>query len=315
MSRFLSMAATMQTLSLAAMEEASREGRREADIEHLLMALTLNEQIAGQVLRRKGVTLEAVRTAVAAQHAQQLSSLGVTTDAEQPGRIVFHETSGYAWNDRALRVLNLAGDGGASDVLRGLVIEPSGMIAEILEQLGTSADAVTAELDALEHLPRHARAGRTPRTSFETFIPASIADVWALVSDAERMPDWEPMIDSVSPRDDDGWDARARTVRDDGRPISVKPPFLARRIERLEALEPTRVTWRFTFPDAPGSNAQSLTLDLAPAAGGTQLTLTSSWTTRAGWRGMIGRMLRPLQRLLNWMRLLQTGSAISRVFR
>src|SRR5690606_41760640 len=92
MSRFLSMAATMQTLSLAAMEEASREGRREADIEHLLLALTLNEQTAGQVLRRKGVTLEAVRTAVAAQHARQLSSLGVTTDAGQPGRIGFHET-------------------------------------------------------------------------------------------------------------------------------------------------------------------------------------------------------------------------------
>jgi hypothetical protein len=79
------MAATAQALSLTAMEEASRRGQREADIDDLFLALVVSEQIAGQVLRWTGITLDAALEAVAAQHAAQLESIGITADLPDPG--------------------------------------------------------------------------------------------------------------------------------------------------------------------------------------------------------------------------------------
>ena len=66
MSRFSQAAATMHTLSLAAMEEASRLGVHDADIDHLLLALTLDADTGGQVLRRAGIRLDTARAAVEA---------------------------------------------------------------------------------------------------------------------------------------------------------------------------------------------------------------------------------------------------------
>ncbi|MGO0575869.1 hypothetical protein [Ornithinimicrobium panacihumi] len=51
MSKYVRLAQTSQTLSLTAVEEASREGLREADLEHLLLALVLSPEPAGEVLR------------------------------------------------------------------------------------------------------------------------------------------------------------------------------------------------------------------------------------------------------------------------
>ncbi|NNV08857.1 Clp protease, partial [Geobacillus sp. MMMUD3] len=95
MSRFTDSASTSYSLSITAMEEASRVGQREADIDHLFLALTVSEQTAGQVLRSLGITIDDAREAVAAQHAEQLAGLGIRMDPPEPGRIVFHETEGY----------------------------------------------------------------------------------------------------------------------------------------------------------------------------------------------------------------------------
>lgn len=111
MSRLTHAAATMHTLSLAAMEEASRFGVRDTDIDHLLLALTIDPDAGGQTLRGMGVSLEAARVAVAAQHAAQLGLVGIAADPDSPGRIVFHETSGYEWTDRAITVLKDASSG------------------------------------------------------------------------------------------------------------------------------------------------------------------------------------------------------------
>ena len=100
MSKFTRAASTSHTLSLAAMEEASRLGQRTADIDHLFLALALSEQAAGQVLRSFGITLDSAREAVAAQHTAQLASLGVETVVPEPGSIVFHKTGGYEWSPR-----------------------------------------------------------------------------------------------------------------------------------------------------------------------------------------------------------------------
>ena len=63
MSKLTRAAATAHTLSLAAMEEASRYGTRDAGIEHLLLALTLDADLGGQVLRSLGLGLDRVRAA------------------------------------------------------------------------------------------------------------------------------------------------------------------------------------------------------------------------------------------------------------
>ncbi|MFT4280831.1 Clp protease N-terminal domain-containing protein [Microbacterium sp.] len=151
MSKFVRAAQTSQSLSLVAMEEASRLGVREADIEHLLLALVLNDQNAGRALRSLGVDIEAARQAVAEQHDTHLASLGIDAEFPAPGRIVFHETDGYQWRKRASDLLaRSAGkgrDGDAGAVLRELLIEPSGLIVDILERLGVTPQRVREELD------------------------------------------------------------------------------------------------------------------------------------------------------------------------
>ena len=98
-----------------------------------------------------GISLDAARQAVEEQREAQLDSLGIDTSFPEAGRIVFHETDGYEWSPRALDLItkssgkNKAGD--AATVLRGLVAEPSGLISEILDRLGTTSDALLKQLD------------------------------------------------------------------------------------------------------------------------------------------------------------------------
>ncbi|MBP3976934.1 SRPBCC family protein [Microbacterium sp. BLY] len=325
MSRFTQAAATMHTLSLAAMEEASRLGVRDADIDHLLLALTLDADLGGQVLRRAGVHLDAARAAVEAQHAGQLQAVGVDAPSLGPGRIVFHETDGYDWTDRALAVLTAASSGGrrgdSAAVLRALLAEPSGLIAAILRRLAVTADGLAADLDEVEAVagsarPPHRASGITGTRSM--FVPATGADVWALVSTAERLPEWEQSVESVHPGPADGpWEAFAPTTAPDGRPLTRKPSLARMRVTRVERQEPVRVAWRFEHPDVPRGNPRLLSLELEPAAGGTQLRATLTWETRPrGWfLRMLRAPLRPLLRGLVFIQLGQVESGISRVFR
>lgn len=324
MSRFLNAATTMQTLSLAAMEEASRQGRTEADIEHLLLALTLTHQPAGGVLRSMGVTLDAARVAVDAQHSAQLGALGIRVDQGGPGRIVFHETSGYDWTDRANAIVGRstegAGKGTASDVLRGLLAEPSGLITEILARLDTTPDDVLARLDEADNAPapapKRAAPGDAFSQRFEAFIPAPIEDVWDLLADTERMPQWCPLFATVEPTADDGvWVGHAPTQRPDGKPIKTKEKYRSRVIEAIESAAPSRLVWRMEHTDAPRSVLNPLEIDLAPAPGGTQVQISTSWPRRTGWRRITSFVMRPATRFLIWVTLLQIGSGISRSFR
>lgn len=326
MSNFLNTAATMQTLSIAGIEEASREGRHEGDIEHVLLALVISEQNAGKVLRRLGISLDAARQAVREQHDEQLRQLGVSIEQERPDRIVFHQSDGYNWTDRALMIMSRSmegeGRGDAASVLRRLLDEPSGLIAEILGRLGATADAVRAALDDAEiTAPRssntRSRSHAWVHGRFETFVPAPIADVWELVAEAERMPEWETMTGTIESDagGDSAWSIHAPTHRPDGKPIKVNAKLRRRRVTQTEGISPTRVVWRFEHPDAPELTPRTLTVDLAPAEGGTHVALTSTWRRRSGWRRLVGLPLRPLQRYFVWLNLSQTGGAISRAFR
>lgn len=329
MSRFMGAAATSHTLSVAAMEEASRFGQRTADVDHLLLALVVNEQVAGQALRSLGITLDSARTAVAAQHADQLATLGVHADLPE-GQIVFHETGGYHWGERVNDVIKRANlgkrRGDAAAVLRQLVAEPSGLIEAILHRLGTSPRVVVERLDEAERhsveAPQRSATSRDHLSGVvDSFIPASVGQVWELLVDPSRMPEWEPSIGRVDeapvrPRMGDSWIARARTQRADGKPNRVKRQLRTQRVE-LTALEPGQViAWVFRYPDAPTANTRYVRVDMEAATGGTQLRIALTWQRGARWRPPAPAwFMRPLARFSVWLQLSQISGGISRTFR
>lgn len=330
MSNFTHAAATAHTLSVAAMEEASRMGERAAGIEHLFLALVLDNGDAGAALRSLGITLDGAREAVVAQHASQLAGLGISSEAPGPERIVFHETDGYEWTDRAQDVFKAASSGrkwGSSDqVLRELIAEPSGFIELLLVRQGTDAEAVLARLDQLRGTSerRQTLTGERLTGTSTAFVPGGVSEVWRLLSHPERMPEWEPNVGRVEEfpaeaRAGAEWIAHSRLVRDDGKPLKVRHDRRWARVEVVDLVPETLIEWQFTWPESPKSNSMRVRVELEPAAGGTQLGLTVQWARRpdakpAPLRFMRG-LVRPLMRYAMWLQLTQLGSSIGRVFR
>lgn len=329
MSKFVRAAQTGQSLSLSAMEEASRAGLRVADLEHLFLALVISDQPAGGSLRSMGIDHDGARRAVEEAHAAQLASLGIEASFPQAGRIVFHETDGYDWSKRAYNLIARSVDedknGDAAAVLRELVSEPSGLIADILHRLDTTPQAV------LEHLDRFdAPGGRTATPpakvkgqlsgSMQTFVPAPTDGVWQFLADPASIPDWETSVGSIDLAVQDFtpgalWQGLAPARRPDGKPVNVKPGFRRRSIELVAAHRPERIAWSFTYPDAPRSSAVLTEFTLVDTTGGTQVQITTSWSRRQGWRRLVASPLRPLQKFIVWITLFQTGGAVSRAFR
>lgn len=332
MSKFVRAAQTSQSLSLAAMEEASRAGLRVADLEHLFLALVISDQPAGASLRSMGIDIEGARRAVEEAHAAQLASLGIDASFPEAGRIVFHETDGYEWSKRAYAVIARSVEkdkhGDAAAVLRELVSEPSGLVADILDRLGTTPQAVLEHLEHLGQFEVSAERTATKPTqvkgrasgSIEAFVPAPIDDVWKFLADPARIPDWEMSVRSIDDAAQDVtpgtvWHGVAPASRPDGKPLKVKPGFRRRDIELVSAHQPKRIAWSFTYPDAPHSNAVLTEFTLATTAGGTQMQITTSWSRRPGWRSLVAFPMRPIQKFLVWITLFQTGGAVSRAFR
>ncbi|MCM3778097.1 SRPBCC family protein [Microbacterium hydrocarbonoxydans] len=319
MSKLTRAAATAHTLSLAAMEEASRYGTRDAGIEHLLLALTLDADLGGQVLRSLGLGLDPVRAAIDEERATQLAALGVDVSHE-PSRIVFHETAGYDWTPQALAVLNRANtrgrDGSSIAVLRSLLDEPSGTIDALLAQLGVTKPEVTAALDRVEHLPDTDVTGASEilRRMHDAFVPAPPAEVEAFVANPTRIPEWEPSIESIA-LTDGRWEGRSTSEHPDGRPVEIRDGFHRQLVEPAESEVGT--TWRFSYPDAAHSNTRVVGFRCEPAAGGTQLRITLAWERAATRRPNRVRsfLLRPVFRVLMYTQLTQIASGITRAFR
>lgn len=257
MSRFVRAAQTTQSLSLAAMEEASRAGLRVADLEHLFLALVISDQPAGGALRSMGIDLDGARRAVEEERAAQLASLGIEASFPEAGRIVFHETDGYEWSKRAsdliARSISRDDKGDAAAVLRELVTEPSGLIASILDRLGATPRAVLDRLAPFD-VPVEGTATTSGKTegcvtgSIETFVAAPIEEVWRFLVDPRAIPDWEMSIGTIDHGDQDpipGMVLRglAPVRRPDGKPLTVKPRFRRRSIELVAAHRPERMAY------------------------------------------------------------------------
>lgn len=199
MSRIGTFLTTVETLTATSIEEASRHGRTEAGIEDLLVALSLDPSQAGQTMRNLGLDAKTLHQAVAKVQAEQLASLGIDYDTT-PGEIAAIGADRASLSAAANKILQSAGagkaDGSATAVLRALVNEPSGQIAAVLAQAGSSPAAVT---EALGEAPAtKAEALPAPRGTLvsktEQYVPAPVADVWALLADPSRTPEWDEMV-------------------------------------------------------------------------------------------------------------------------
>lgn len=330
MSRITAAAATMQTLSLAGMEEASRTGERTADIEHLLLALTLNEQVPGQVLRSLGVTLAQTRTAIAAQHADQLAALGIQTTMPEAGPIRLHDATGAVWSERALAVFREAStgkrSGDAADTLRALLDEPSGLIEAVLERLHTSTGAVAARLAEAERFAQRRSFvfdGPALAGTMESFVPARVDEVWAMLADPHRMPEWFPGVAAVFDLPAEvavgaTWEATAAAENPDSADQRVGTDKQTQRVTLTAMHEPDRLAWECSWPSLPRANRRQIAITLEPAAGGTHLLLKAAWMRQRPprvWRLPLRWLLRPVYRFALWTQLSSLGAAIGRAFR
>ncbi len=320
--------ATLYEISMFAAEEASRFGQSMVDVDHLFLALVLSEKPAGEALRSLGVTLEAARHAVGNAHAARLTTLGI--DAELPqGRITAHEADGgFDWAERARGVVGPVTKDPSeltSALLRRLLNEPSGLIDEVLGQLGVSTRAILERLDqpgTREASSNTPAARGTISSSRSFFVPASVEQVWALLVTPSRMREWGPMYQTVECAGGDSdvfpgdaWLGLHAATGSGGKP--VRPEMRRERIELLIREERFRIAWRTTYPDAPTLNARRVEIGLVPDAGGTRLEIGVAWepSCRRKSRPLLRVLMSPLHRYGMWVQTTHIGASIGRVFR
>ena len=110
----------------------------------------------------------------------------------------------------------------------------------------------------------------------ETEVPAAPEEVWRVVSDPARLPQWWPAVTRVEEAGPDAWtkvlsSPRGKTVRVD--------------YTRLEAVEGERLVWRQELEESPFERILALavtTLELHAADAGTHVAVELEQKPR-GW--------------------------------
>ncbi len=333
MSKLTDIIASSRTLAITAVEEASRFGVRDVDLEHVFLALAISERPAGHLLRDMGVTLDDARDAVADYHREQLATLGIDASLPGDGTIRFHEEGAYDYTERAMRVMSQSGGwqraADSLEVLRSLVTEPTGSIGAVLTHLGTSADEIIARIDRTERddesdVRQRDSGAASPQPplsrTHSAFIPAPVEAVRGLVSDAERLPEWEMNLASVTPQDD-VWMGETRTVAPDGKRLKVADRHRRQHVQLVESGD-SRVVWRMRMIDDPRANARVIEVDFEPATNGTRVTVRFSWQRTSPVRAWIRPfaavarvLLRPVRRVVLWVQVTALTDGISRALR
>ena len=307
-------------ISIATKEEAQRWGHPQIDVEHLFLALLINAGPPGEVLRDLGVDVAQARSAVEETHAAQVASLGLKIAPTAPGRLVDPMIGDMDWSPRAMAVLGEMSDSSDGLTLLSAVIdEPSGLMAAVLARLDLEPASVHELITARREVQQNLDA--TPTRDWQTvshtgFVPAPIDEVWALVADPLRRPEWDSAIGRVEPAGPLVWSMWAAETMPDGKRRKVSPNLQRSRVRETARLSPERVIWETTWP-ARGqrTGTHAFAVDLAPKSGGTRLQLTW-WLPRAnGWRGVLQRSRAPWLQLMTRMQLIATSAQISRHFR
>jgi ATP-dependent Clp protease ATP-binding subunit ClpC len=133
---------------LLAHEEAERLGFNHVGSEHLLLAITREDDcVAAMMLNRLGIELSAIRSEVMRQVAtgdETLDDMQLSADAKHAIDFAFAETK-LLKDDWV----------GTEHLLIGLVHEAGGVASSVLRELG-------ADLDALRSQLRNVKAGTLP---------------------------------------------------------------------------------------------------------------------------------------------------------
>jgi uncharacterized protein YndB with AHSA1/START domain len=110
----------------------------------------------------------------------------------------------------------------------------------------------------------------------ETVVPRQVDEVWRLVSDPARLPDWWPGVTRVEDATAIAW----TTVLTSPKGKAVRADFT-----RVSASEPERLVWRQELAATPFERilAEATTsVELAPAEEGTRVLLALDQKPR-GW--------------------------------
>jgi len=307
--------ATSHRLWVAAMEEASRRGGKDGGLDHLLLALTIDEGTAGQVLRASGVTIDRTREAIAAQHRDQLGSLGLDVAPVADGPIALGDATGFDWTEQARGVLNRAtavGEtGDSAAVLRALLNEPSGFVTAVLHRLDTAPEIIGELLAQAVALPAPTPTAPSDdpfHRSTTAFVPATTDATWALISDPRRLAEWDALTESVTPGAAGAWIATPQ----DGSAGDLGPQHFT-----VDADESRRVAhWTFWWPASKRrTNRRHVILTLEPAASGTSLRVDATWETASTRRRWWFPAARPFFRALLWFQVTRVATSVSAALR
>ncbi len=321
MNRIAATVGTSQTLSMAGFAEAARHHRSVADLDDLLVALTLDDGLGGQALRSGGLDRESMRAAIAATRSQRLSALGVSADAVEPDDSSARRTARCTWSPRVLQLFQSvpASRDFSASILRAVLDEPSGHVADVLAHTGLDRTELERVLDAAADAPSSQRRAATDvlSGSASAHVAAPIDTVWALVCDPARLHEWAPAVGEPAREQEGGlWLTNAPATGPDGRPLRMREGVRLQQWQLIDAAEPTRVVWAVTYPALARANRQHLFLDLAPSAGGTRLQVTVEWhRTVSGGFPLLGRLLRPITRWATNQGARSTAHAIAGTFR
>lgn len=303
-----------QRLAITAAEEAQRFGHPAVDVEHVFLALLVSQTDAGRVLRAHGVDLDEARQAVQAEHAARVAALGIRDVPMSTRAIPDGGPGDIEWNERTLTLFSQSGgDGTGLVLLQALVADPGGFVAAVLERLDTDpARVLSAAQEAqsgntLDSSTDSIEEGATSRSAtYDAFIPAPREQVWALLDNPERRPEWDNAIVSMEAIGAGRWTGRS-PAKLSGTRWRV-PRRVQIRLITLVAREEHRVLeWETTFPHVRRRTKERTRVVLGDQPGGTQLRL-SLCRPKA-------RRLGPIARFLAAGELTRIATGISRVFR
>ena len=320
MSRIAAALGASQTLSMAGFAEAARHHRTVADLDDLLVALTVDDGLGGQALRAGGVERDDMRAAIAATRAERLSRLGVAVDAPEPDDSVARRSTRCEWSPRVLQLFQSvpATHDFSATVLRAVLNEPSGHAIDVLARTALNRVELERVLDAARDAPSpspHTGTG-VLRGSAAVHVVAPIDDVWALLADPHRLHEWAPSVGEPAREQEDGaWSTTAPAAGPDGRPLRMREGVRQQRWVLVDAIEPTTIEWTVTYPELARANRQQLLLELAPSGSGTRLRVTVEWHRTVAGRPVLGRLLRPFTRWATRQGARSTAHAITEAFR
>jgi uncharacterized protein YndB with AHSA1/START domain len=142
------------------------------------------------------------------------------------------------------------------------------------------------------------------------FIPAPAEEIWNLVDDPRRRPEWDSSTASMEEAaDGDAWIASFQPAPGAG--------AAARRWDRSVRVAqrdtPRLYEWMISWPSHGRPRAvHRLRLELNPKAGGTLARLNLAQEQSEGLRRVRQVLLGPISRRLAWLQLSRTASALAR---